>query len=347
MAIQVELFDDLDAVARDAGGALAREVRPEMFERLDWFRLVQEHTPPPGKPLIVRARNGAASAWLFAAVNCGSAVPLSNWYSLRYGTIVEGAPEGAAVDALVEGLRKAGVSRLSLSPMTADDPLPAALKRRGWAIGRSPSTVSWRIRTEGMTFEEYWAARPSRLRNTAKRRAKAAKFDLVVHHGFDAKAWDDYESVYNASWKPAEGSPALMRKLAEAEGAAGTLRLGLAYHEGQPVAAQLWVVEHGTATIHKLAYREDAKQLSPGTILSMEMFRRAIDEDKVGIIDFGIGDDGYKKDWMAECVPLYALKAYDLRSVRGLAGAGRLLASKLVRRVRSRYAAPQQDSQGE
>jgi hypothetical protein len=347
MAVQVELFDDLDAVARDAGGALAREARPEMFERLDWFRLVQEHTPPAGKPLIVRARNGAASAWLFAAVNGGSAVPLSNWYSLRYGTIVEGAPEGAAVDALVEGLRKAGVSRLSLSPMTADDPLAAALRRRGWAVGRSASTVSWRIRTEGMTFEEYWAARPSRLRNTAKRRAKAAKFDLLVHHRFNAKAWDDYESVYNASWKPAEGSPALMRKLAEAEGAAGTLRLGLAYHEGQPVAAQLWVVEHGIATIHKLAYREDSKQLSPGTILSMEMFRRAIDEDKVETIDFGIGDDGYKKDWMAEYVPLYALDAYDLRSVRGLAGAGRLLASKLVRRVRSRYAAPQQDSQGE
>lgn len=347
MAVQVELFDDLDAVARDAGGALAREARPEMFERLDWFRLVQEHTPPCGKPLVVRARNGKASAWLFTAVSGGRAVPLSNWYSLRYGTIIEGCAEGAAVDALVKGLREAGVSRVSLSPMTEHDPLPAALKRHRWAIGRSPSTVSWRIRTAGMTFDDYWAARPSRLRNTAKRRAKATKLDLAVHHVFDAKAWEDYESVYNASWKPAEGSPALMRKLAQAEGAAGTLRLGLAYHEGKPVAAQLWVVEHRMATIHKLAYREDAKHFSPGTMLSMEMFRRAIDDDKVEMIDFGIGNDGYKKDWMEEAVPLYALSAYDLRSIRGLAGFARSVFGKLVRRVRSLYPARQQEGQGE
>ncbi len=84
MAVQVELFDDLDAVARDAGGALAREARPEMFERLDWFRLVQEHTPPRGKPLVVRARNGAASAWLFAAVK-GMAIWISSAKAYREG----------------------------------------------------------------------------------------------------------------------------------------------------------------------------------------------------------------------------------------------------------------------
>jgi CelD/BcsL family acetyltransferase involved in cellulose biosynthesis len=137
-----------------------------------------------------------------------------------------------------------------------------------------------------------------------------------------------------------------MRRLAEDEGAAGTLRLGLAYHEGQPVAAQLWVVEHGIATIHKLAYREDAKHFSPGTMLSMEMFRRAIDEDKVDMIDFGIGDDGYKREWMAESVPLYALTAYDMRSVRGLAGFLRFVGTKLVGKARSFYAAPQHENQG-
>ena len=347
MAVNIALFDDLDAVARDAGGALTREKQPGMFDRLDWFRLVNDFTPPKGKPLVIRARNGKASAWLFMAADGGSAVPLSNWYSLRYGPVLDGADGDAALDALALGLRQAGIGEISLSPMNAEDPLPEALKRRGWLTLRSPATINWRIRTSGMTFEDYWASRPSRLRNTAKRRAKAAKLDLVVRHDFDAAAWKDYEKVYNASWKPAEGSPALMRKLAEAEGAAGTLRLGLAYHEGQPVAAQLWTVEHGIATIHKLAYREDARHLSPGTVLSMEMFRRTIDEDKAGTIDFGIGDDGYKRDWMEEAVPLYSLTAFDLRSVRGLAGIGRSAAGKLVRRVRSLYAAPQRESQGE
>ena len=96
----------------------------------------------------------------------------------------------------------------------------------------------------------------------------------------------------------------------------------------------MWTVEHGIATIHKLSYREDAKQHSPGTVLSVEMFRRAIDEDKVDMIDFGIGDDGYKRDWMSESVPLYALTAFDPLSVRGLAGIAGWLAGTLVRRIR-------------
>lgn len=342
MAAGVELFDDLDAAARDAGGALTRQARPWMFDRIDWFKLVRDFTPPAGKPLVIRARNGRATAWLFTAVAGGSARALSNWYCLRYGPVVEGSDGAAAVDALVEGLRKAGVSQLQFSPVGADDPLPAALKRQGWVTARNQSTVSWRIRTSGMTFADYWAGRPSRLRNTVKRRSKAARLDLIVHHEFDAKAWEDYESVYRASWKPAEGSPELMRRLAEVEGAAGTLRLGLAYHEGQPVAAQLWIVENKLATIHKLSYREDAKHLSPGSILSMEMFRSAIDEDQVDMIDFGIGDDGYKKDWMAECVPLYALRAYDLRSLNGIAGLAGWMASKLVAKARSLYAARRQ-----
>ena len=347
MSVQVELFDDLDAAGLDAGGALSREARPWMFDRLDWFRLVHDFTPPEGRPLVIRARNGKASAWLFVAVDGGSALALSNWYCLRYGPVIDGPDGTAAVEELARGLRKAGVARIFFSPIGEDDPLPAALRRKGWLTRLSKSNVNWSIRTAGLTFEEYWAARPSRLRNTAKRRAKAARLDLVIHRSFDAKAWEDYESVYNASWKPAEGSPELMRRLAEQEGAAGTLRLGLAYHDGKAVAAQLWVVEHGIAIIHKLAYREDSREMSPGTVLSMEMFRSAIDDDKAEVIDFGIGNDGYKKDWMSDARPLYALTAYDLLSPRGLAGIVRSAVSKLVGRVRSGYAAPQQGLQGE
>ena len=100
------------------------------------------------------------------------------------------------------------------------------------------------------------------------------------------------------------------------------------------LAAQLWVTEHGVATIHKLAYREDAHRYSPGTILSVAMFRHAIDVDKVDVIDFGIGGDGYKAEWITDSVPLYALTAYDPLSIRGLAGIARAAVSKLVGRLR-------------
>ena len=329
MGFEVELFDSLDAAAADAGGAL--DSRPLLFDRLGWFRLVEAHCPPPGRPLVARARDGGRAAWLFLAEQGGRAQAWRCWYSLRFGLV--GDVEGA--EPIARELRKR-LHRLEIFPLEDPEPLAGAFRRAGWAVFLSPATASWRIGTEGQDFNAYWAARPSKLRNTAQRKAKAAGLDIAIHRGFDADAWAAYESIYAASWKPEEGSPAFLRALAEREGAAGTLRLGIARKEGVPLAAQLWLVERGTAWIHKLAYREDAKALSPGTVLSMAMFRAALDEDKVARIDYGTGDEPYKKDWMGEREALWRLEAFDPRSPRGLAGAARAGLSALVRRARSR-----------
>ena len=68
----------------------------------------------------------------------------------------------------------------------------------------------------------------------------------------------------------------------------------------------------------------------------MAMFRHALDEDRVAAIDYGTGDDGYKKDWMAERRPLWRLDAYNMRTLRGLLGLLRAQDSTRVRRMRSR-----------
>jgi CelD/BcsL family acetyltransferase involved in cellulose biosynthesis len=336
MAVDVALFNDLDAAARDADRALDRDAQPWLFDRVDWFQLVHEHTPE-GEPLVVRVRNGVARCWLFLSVRGRHAEALSNWYCLRYGPIAAGAPGAKApLEGLASGLRRAGISSVFLEPLAKDDPLPKALRSRGWAIRRCRMNVSWRIDTQGMSFDDYWASRPSKLRNTAARRARKAKLRIAIHDRFDEAAWADYESVYEASWKPEEGSPPLIRQLAIQEGAAGTLRLGLAYSGDRPVAAQLWLVENDIATIHKLAYREDARFLSPGTVLSVEMFRRALDVDKVATIDFGMGNDAYKAEWMSHCVPLYSLSAYDMLRPAGIVGIIRSIGSKIAARLRRR-----------
>jgi hypothetical protein len=238
--------------------------------------------------------------------------------------------------SLAKKLRDRGVARVELAPVAIPAPLRDAFERAGWLVFAQPRTGNWRIATEGMDFAAYWASRPAQLRNTAKRRGKSAGLDIEIYDRFDSRAWADYESVYRQSWKPEEGSFPFLRALAQQEGAAGTLRLGVARKEGRPVAVQLWLVENGEATIHKLAYAEGAKAMSPGTLLGMEMFRRALDTDHVRIIDYGTGDDGYKKDWMAERRALWRIEAYNPRTVRGLAGAARAAASALVRRGRSR-----------
>lgn len=331
MAVSVEPFDDLDSVARDAGGALDRAARPCLFDRLDWFRLVERHAPPPGRLLVLRAADGDRRAWLFLRTERGKAQALANWYSLSFGLVGD---EGLA-DALAAALRRQRIHSLDLYPWPSGDGLEKALRRDGWVTHDTHAGVNWRMATGGLDFAAYWSRRPSRLRNTAERKAKAAKLEIEVHTRFDAAAWADYEAVYQASWKPREGSPEFLRALAEQEGAAGTLRLGIARNDGRPVAAQLWLIENGVATIHKLAYVEDAQPLSPGTLLSMAMFRRALDDDRVEAVDYGLGDEAYKADWIDSARPVHRLVAYDLKSLRGLAAVSRAAASKLVRLPRS------------
>jgi CelD/BcsL family acetyltransferase involved in cellulose biosynthesis len=329
VTVNIALSDDLDSVAQDAAGALDRAARPSLFDRLSWYRLIHDHCPPPGKLLVARA----GDAWLFLAEEGRRAKAYAAWYSLRFNAV--GNLTADAMTSLAAALRRRGLTRIELAPVADPEPLRNGLARAGWRVFVTPKTGNWRIDTAGMDFETYWAARPAQLRNTAKRRGKSAGLEIEIYDRFDERAWADYEAVYRASWKPEEGSFPFLRALAEQEGAAGTLRLGIARKDGRPVAVQLWLVEHNEATIHKLAYTEHAKAMSPGTLLGMAMFRRAIDTDRVSAIDYGTGDDAYKKDWMAERRTLWRIDAFNPGTLRGLAGAARASASALVRRGRS------------
>ncbi|GAA0730946.1 GNAT family N-acetyltransferase [Sphingomonas japonica] len=328
MSVEVTVFDDLGAVARDAGGALDREAQPSLFDRLDWFDRTAAHCPPGGKPMIARARNGLGTAWLFLSREGSSAQALASWYTLDFD-IVRSGDAKAAVAALARNLD--GISHISLAPVADPAEIADAFLAAGWQVFIEPTTVNWRTQPPA-DFDVFWESRPSRLRNTVKRKAKKADLDIRIHRSFDADAWEAYRAIYAASWKPEEGSWDFMRSFADAEGAAGTLRLGIAYHDGAPVAAQLWHVENGRATIHKLAYVDSAKDLSPGSILSHAMFRHVIEQDRPDLIDYGTGDQPYKADWMDEALPLYRIECYHRRRPSAWPRLARRMLSELVRR---------------
>lgn len=329
--VNVTLFGDLDAVEQDAGGALDRANQQCLHARLSWFRLLERHCPPKGKLQVIRAEQDGRRAWLFLAVDGRSADAYAAWYSLRFRLI----GDDALAPKIAGFLGDRRLSRVELAPVEDHDVIALAFRDAGWSVAIEPAFGNWIARTE-KGFDEYWSRRPGQLRSTAKRKAKAADLDIIIHDRFDPEAWADYEAVYRSSWKPEEGSFAFLRALAEQEGATGTLRLGLAYHDGRPVAAQLWLVEGGIATIHKLAYAEDAKGMSPGTVLGEAMFRRAIDQDGATLIDYGTGDDAYKRDWMDERRQLWRIIARNPRSLRGLAGIVRQRVRALVRGKASR-----------
>jgi len=93
-------------------------------------------------------------------------------------------------------------------------------------------------------------------------------------------------------------------------------------------------VDGGIAYIHKLAHLEEAKSLSPGSILSAAMFRHAIDEDRVKLIDFGNGDEPYKADWMEQVRPRYRLEAFRPGWPGNWPEIARKLASRLAHRTK-------------
>lgn len=336
MWVKGEIFRNLAEAGRNAKG-LGRAEQASPFDRLEWFDRIAAHCPPAGTPLIARARADGSDAWLFLSEEGERATAFSSWYTLAFAPVFTGDPgesvRSAMLVAMARRLRKR-LSRIVLTPMRGASATltKRAFERAGWIAVLDETSANWTAQVGGMRFEDYWAARPGELRSTVKRKAAKAEADILISTKFDAQVWAEYEDVYANSWKDDEGSLLFLRDFAEAEGAAGTLRLGVARIAGQAVAGQLWTVEHGTAIIHKLAYREDAAAHSPGTLLTRAMIEHAIDNDRVVTIDFGTGDDAYKRDWMDARAPLFTLRLFNPRRAAGLAGAGRALVARAVKR---------------
>jgi CelD/BcsL family acetyltransferase involved in cellulose biosynthesis len=114
------------------------------------------------------------------------------------------------------------------------------------------------------------------------------------------QAADAFESVYRRSWKEPEPYPAFNVALMRTMAALGALRFGLWSLAGEPVAVQLWVVMDRRAIVLKLAHDEAFKAHSPGTVLTALMLRHLLDQEQVAEINFGRGDDAYKKDWASQ-----------------------------------------------
>lgn len=336
--VEVALFDDLDAVARDAGGALDRAGQVSLYDRIEWFRLTRDNALAGSHLVVARAALGSARCWLFLDAAGGRrARGYASWYTLKFTPVFAGADgmETALLRAIAVRLRPHfGQIELAPVPVGPAEVIASAFAAGGWSVGRTAHSANWVVDTSGQDFAAYWAARPARLRNTVRRKAKKSDLAIEILDRFDAAVWAEYEQVYRASWKPAEGSPDFLRALAAMESAGGTLRLGVARDGERAVACQFWTVEHGVATIHKLAHLESEIARSPGTLLSEAMFRHVIEHDRPRLIDFGTGDDGYKADWMDERRVVERVTLHNRHSIDGIAGAARARLVALADRLR-------------
>lgn len=332
VAITMQVYHaDLNEVQADADLAalFAPGTGVTPFDRLDWLRLMARECLAPARCFVAVARDGAAIAALPLSETPTGLGPLGNWYSfIARPRFTDAAAAPRLLTAVMRSLAPTGALKFAPLPMPEANLIVQAARGAGWIARLQPSDSN-HVMHPVTDFAAWWATRPGQLRETVRR--KGRRITIRIACAFDSADWQAYEAIYAKSWKPREGSPAFLRQFAQAEGAAGRLRLGLASVDGVPVAAQFWTIEDGTAFIHKLAHDPAAVAHSPGTVLSHALFASAIDQDQVTTIDFGTGDDPYKRDWMDQSRLRYRLVAFHPRALRYWPAVAKLLGKDVLR----------------
>lgn len=304
---------------------------PTWYAHSDWFELLRSCGWVGDQPRLLEVTHPESIRFpLVRGSKPGHWQGLSNYYTPLLMPL--GGTSLADPLGLARAWRRAGASILDLRPLDAESTwvaeLRAALRAAGYLVAEAPAFGNWVLDVKGQTAEQYFAARPGPLRTSLHRgrarlkRAGALGLEIVSSPGEALeRALQDYEAVYAASWKPAEGSAAFIRALVRWMAARDELRLGVLRLNDEPLAAQIWFVSNGVASIFKLAHVDGKEALSPGTVLTAELMSQVIDVDRVHTVDFISGDDGYKRDWMSARRQRMALLAFDPLKARGLAEA--------------------------
>ncbi len=300
-----------------------------------WYHVLSRHGTDKDTTARIYLDNAASPHAALLCQQQGTPrrlVSLANFYTTEHGPI-HAANEPQLADALAEiahgiASEKPGWQSLQLTGLdpaaTAYPLLIAGFRHAGWRVFPYFDSGTWYEDTAGVDFAQYLAGRPSTLRNTWRRRSAKLEADkrasFVFHEDVTAieSGIADYEAIYRTSWKGGEPYPDFTPALIRAAAAVGALRLGILRVDDRPAAAQIWLVWRGHATIYKLAHDSHFDDLSVGTILTMRMFERVLERDRPAEINFGRGDDPYKKLWLTKRRERWGLLMTNPRTLTGL-----------------------------
>jgi CelD/BcsL family acetyltransferase involved in cellulose biosynthesis len=273
---------------------------------------------------------------------------LGNFYTSIYSPQMEKGVKARDLVPLIRFIRNAHapLASMTFAPMAPESPgfqvLLEALRAAGMPSFQFYCFGNWFLQVEG-DWAAYLKGRSGTLRSTIKRMTRKFTDDggtteLLLNEADIERGMAAYNRTYAASWKKPEPFQDFVPGLARTCGQRGWLRLGLAWLNGEPVAAQLWIVANGKADIYKVAYDEKYKAYAPGTLLTAMLLEHVIEKDHVTEVDFLIGDDPYKKTWMSHRRERWGIVAYNPKSVGGVVGVSREIAGKAFKWLAARAA---------
>jgi CelD/BcsL family acetyltransferase involved in cellulose biosynthesis len=338
--LNATVHDDIDPLA-----ALPALAGAPFQSSPAWWRCIQGAAVPPGaRPLYLVAAGCVVPLLRHAAGGrheAGGLTSLQSPYTLLWQPV---GPADAPWRQVGRDVARAarGTPVLRLDALDADWPGLAAflagLRAGGRVVQRFAHFGNWHDSLPPGGWPAYLACRPGALRETIRRKSArlgrdpALRITLARGVAEVPAALAAYREVYGLSWKQPEPYPAFDACLLQAAALRGLLRLGVLWHGPAPIAAQYWLVERGTATMLKLAHDERHKPLSPGTVLTAWMIRSMIEQDAIQALDFGRGDDLYKRDWVARRRQRIGVLAADPLHWRGVATIARHAVGTLRRR---------------
>ncbi len=317
---------------------------------LEWFLLLAETAMPQGVLLALyplsQGREQEAGSYLPLMVlpnEHRKILALGNFYTPLFGLVNEAQADEVALTQLAKRLRNSGFSEAQFSPLDTESCsfalLETSFKNAGWLVDDYVCFGNWHQKTNPGNFAAYLSERPSRVQNTLlraeKKFSKTGGYKLQIVQEDNAllgAAIDAYVQVYNQSWKNPEPFPEFIPGLCQLAARNAWLRLGLVFLDNVPIAAQLWLVVEKKAFIVKLAYDQKFVKTSAGTVLTGALFRHVIDVDRVEEVDYLMGDDQYKQDWMSQRRERRGIIAFNPRTPLGVAKAVYHFGGKIMRK---------------
>ncbi len=319
-----------------------------------WFHTLHQHVFPQCRAIEFKVNDAVLphieyhNQLKFIKLHCLHS--LTNYYSPEF--LPAQADDNSYQTDLAVFYQHQQLSRyemIDLSPLSAAnaDAVIAVLQQQHFYCEKYQLTTNW-THPDIKDFDQFWQLRPKKMRNIL--RSKKAKLDRDQHYSIEIlseiddprleKMLEEYHLVYNKSWKNNEPFTQFIDDIVRQENKIGRVRLGVLSLNGQAVAAQIWFVHQQTAFIFKLSYDSHYRNESVGTILMEAMFQQVIGKDQVSCVDFLTGDDKYKADWMTCARPLYGIKAYNKKTMKGFICTLLVWLNQQVKRLRTEQ--PQQ-----